>query len=86
MIFTVIAEDFGFIGSVLVIALYLMLIYRMLKITLKSNNQFYTYISTGLIMMLLFHIFENIGAVTGFASFDGYSLAFYFSRGIGYYQ
>ena len=36
MIFTVIAEDFGFIGSVLVIALYLMLIYRMLKITLKS--------------------------------------------------
>ncbi|HHJ9074205.1 TPA: FtsW/RodA/SpoVE family cell cycle protein, partial [Streptococcus pyogenes] len=57
MIFTVIAEDFGFIGSVLVITLYLLLIYRMLKITLKSNNQFYTYISTGFIMMLLFHIF-----------------------------
>ena len=74
MIFTVIAEDFGFIGSVVVIALYLLLIYRMLKITLKSNNQFYTYISTGFIMMLLFHIFENIGAVTGLLPLTGIPL------------
>ena len=76
MIFTVIAEDFGFIGSVIVIALYLLLIYRMLKITLKSNNQFYTYISTGFIMMLLFHIFENIGAVTGLLPLTGIPLPF----------
>ena len=76
MIFTVIAEDFGFIGSVVVIALYLLLIYRMLKIPLKSNNQFYTYISTGFIMMLLFHIFENIGAVTGLLPLTGIPLPF----------
>ena len=76
MIFTVIAEDFGFIGSVVVIALYLLLIYRMLKITLKSNNQFYTYISTGFLMMLLFHIFENIGAVTGLLPLTGIPLPF----------
>ena len=76
MIFTVIAEDFGFIGSVLVITLYLLLIYRMLKITLKSNNQFYTYISTCFIMMLLFHIFENIGAVTGLLPLTGIPLPF----------
>ena len=76
MIFTVIAEDFGFIGSVLVITLYLLLIYRMLKITLKSNNQFYTYISTGFTMMLLFHIFENIGAVTGLLPLTGIPLPF----------
>ena len=76
MIFTVIAEDFGFIGSVFVVALYLLLIYRMLKITLRSNNQFYTYISTGFIMMLLFHIFENIGAVTGLLPLTGIPLPF----------
>ena len=76
MIFTVIAEDFGFIGSVAVVALYLLLIYRMLKITLKSNNQFYTYISTGFLMMLLFHIFENIGAVTGLLPLTGIPLPF----------
>ena len=76
MIFTVIAEDFGFLGSTLVIMLYLLLIYRMLKITIKSNNQFYTYISTGFIMMLLFHIFENIGAVTGLLPLTGIPLPF----------
>ena len=48
----------------------------MLKITLKSNNQFYTYISTGLTMMLIFHIFENIGAVTGLLPLTGIPLPF----------
>ncbi|GGE25383.1 FtsW/RodA/SpoVE family cell cycle protein [Streptococcus himalayensis] len=76
MIFTVIAEDFGFVGSTGLILLYLLLIYRMLKITLQSNNQFYTYISTGFIMMLLFHIFENIGAVTGILPLTGIPLPF----------
>ena len=76
MIFTVIAEDFGFLGSSLVIVIYLFLIHRMLQITIKSNNQFYTYISTGLIMMLLFHIFENIGAVTGILPLTGIPLPF----------
>lgn len=76
MIFTVIAEDFGFVGSSVLIALYLLLIYRMLRITIKSNNQFYTYISTGFIMMLIFHIFENIGAVTGLLPLTGIPLPF----------
>ena len=41
------------------------------KITLQSNNQFYTYISIGFIMMLVFHIFENVGAVTGLLPLTG---------------
>ena len=76
MIFTVIAEDFGFIGSVFVIFLYLMLIYRMIRVTFKSNNQFYTYISTGIIMMILFHVFENIGAAIGVVPLTGIPLPF----------
>ena len=59
MIFTVIAENFGFIGGSIVLALYLILIFRMLRVTFASNNLFYTYISTGFIMMILFHIFEH---------------------------
>lgn len=76
MIFTVIAEDFGFVGSSVLIALYLMLIYRMLRVTLQSNNRYYTYISTGYIMMLLFHVFENIGAATGLLPLTGIPLPF----------
>lgn len=76
MIFTVIAENFGFIGSVVTLSLYLLLIYRMILITLESNNQFYTYISTGFIMMILFHIFENIGAAIGILPLTGIPLPF----------
>lgn len=76
MIFTVIGEDFGFVGGVTLIGLYTLLIYRMLRITLQSNNRFYTYISTGYIMMLLFHIFENIGAAIGVLPLTGIPLPF----------
>lgn len=76
MIFTVIAENFGFVGGVVLIVLYTLLIYRMLRIIVTSNNRFYTYISTGYIMMLLFHVFENIGAATGLLPLTGIPLPF----------
>ena len=76
MIFTVIAEDFGFIGCAVVIGLYLLLIYRMIRVTFESNNRFYTYIATGFIMMILFHIFENIGATIGILPLTGIPLPF----------
>ena len=40
MIFTVIAEDFGFVGGLCLLLLYMFLVYKMLRITLKSNNHF----------------------------------------------
>ena len=50
------------------------LIYRILKSTLQSNNQFYTYISIGFIMMLVFHIFWKCWSGNGSFSPDGDSL------------
>ena len=76
MIFTVIAEDFGLVGGGLVLLTYLFLIYLMLRVTFKSNNRFYTFISTGLIMMIVFHIFENIGAAVGILPLTGIPLPF----------
>lgn len=76
MIFTVIAEDFGFLGSVAVLGLYLLLIYRMIHVIFESNNRFYSYIATGFIMMILFHIFENIGAALGILPLTGIPLPF----------
>ncbi|KXT74101.1 Cell division protein FtsW [Streptococcus sp. DD10] len=76
MIFTVIAENFGFIGAIFLIFLYLLLLYRIVVVTVLSKDSFYTYISTGIIMMLVFHIFENIGAVTGILPLTGIPLPF----------
>lgn len=76
MIFTVIGENFGFIGSALVLGCYLWLFYRMLRITLESNNRFYTVIAVGFIMMILFHVFENVGAALGILPLTGIPLPF----------
>lgn len=76
MIFTVIGENFGFIGSSFVILLYFILIYRMMRVTIRANNQFYIYVSTGITMMILFHVFENIGANIGVLPLTGIPLPF----------
>lgn len=76
MIFSVIGENFGFIGSILLILLYLLLIYLMIRVTFDTRNEFYAYIATGVIMMILFHVFENIGMNIGLLPLTGIPLPF----------
>ncbi|MGO3732720.1 MAG: FtsW/RodA/SpoVE family cell cycle protein [Vagococcus sp.] len=76
MIFSVIAENFGFVGSTFVILLYFILIYRMIRVCFDTNNEFFSYIATGVIMMILFHVFENIGANIGLLPLTGIPLPF----------
>lgn len=76
MIFSVIGENFGFIGGVVLILIYLLLIYLMVRVTFDTKNEFYAYISTGVIMMILFHVFENIGMNIGLLPLTGIPLPF----------
>lgn len=76
MIFSVMGENFGFIGGVLLILLYFLLIYEMIKVTFETKNVFYAYISSGVIMMILFHVFENIGMSIGLLPMTGIPLPF----------
>lgn len=76
MIFSVIGENFGFVGAALLILLYLLLIYQMIRVTFDTRNEFYAYISTGVIMMILFHVFENIGMSIGLLPLTGIPLPF----------
>lgn len=76
MIFSVIGENFGFIGSCILILLYFLLIYQMIKVTFDTRNVFYAYISTGVIMMILFHVFENVGMSIGLLPLTGIPLPF----------
>lgn len=76
MIFSVIGENFGFVGSALLILVYLLLIYLMIRVTFDTRNEFYAYISTGVIMMILFHVFENIGMNIGLLPLTGIPLPF----------
>ncbi|MEG1503737.1 MAG: FtsW/RodA/SpoVE family cell cycle protein [Enterococcus sp.] len=76
MIFTVIGENFGFVGGAFVILLYFILIYRMIRLCFDMNNEFYAYIASGIVMMMLFHVFENIGANIGLLPLTGIPLPF----------
>lgn len=76
MIFTVIAENFGFVGGFIVILMYFILIYRMISICFETKDPFYAYIATGIIMMILFHVFENIGSNIGLLPLTGIPLPF----------
>lgn len=76
MIFSVVGENFGFIGGCLLILLYFLLIYQMIKVTFETKNVFYAYIATGVIMMFLFHVFENIGMSIGLLPLTGIPLPF----------
>ncbi|MCD2256447.1 rod shape-determining protein RodA [Lactobacillus sp. CC-MHH1034] len=76
MIFSVIGENFGFIGGCLLVLLYFLLIYQMIRVIVDTKNEFYAYISTGVIMMILFHVFENIGMCIGLLPLTGIPLPF----------
>ncbi|WP_246287345.1 FtsW/RodA/SpoVE family cell cycle protein [Lacticaseibacillus absianus] len=76
MAFSAIGEAFGFIGCAALILLYFLLIYQMIRVCFDTKNEFYAYIATGVIMMILFHVFENIGMNIGLLPLTGIPLPF----------
>lgn len=75
-IFSVIGEEFGFIGAAIVVIALFMLIYRCFKVAQKADNAFGRYICVGVGAMLLFHSFENIGMCIGLMPVTGIPLPF----------
>ena len=75
-IFTTISEDWGFLGASLVICMYFFLIYHLTKITLELKDPFSTYICAGIIAMITFHVFENIGMTIQLLPITGIPLPF----------
>ncbi|MBZ5201039.1 rod shape-determining protein RodA [Planomicrobium chinense] len=75
-IFTVISEDFGFIGASAVIILFFMLIYHLTRITLQFKDTFSTYVCAGIIAMITFHVFQNIGMTIQLLPITGIPLPF----------
>ena len=64
-IFSVIAEEFGFIGSIVLLVLFLCLIIRGLIIAAQAQTTFGRILSGGLILVFFVYVFINIGMVSG---------------------
>ncbi|WP_062109342.1 FtsW/RodA/SpoVE family cell cycle protein [Bacillus niameyensis] len=75
-IFSTIGEEFGFIGSSVVISLFFLLIYQITRTALETKNPFYSYICAGIIAMIAFHVFQNIGMTVGLMPITGIPLPF----------
>ncbi len=75
-IFAVIAEQFGFVGASIVISLFFLLIYRMIHTALESHDPFGSYLCAGVIGMITFQVFQNIGMTIGILPITGLPLPF----------
>lgn len=75
-IFSIVGEEFGFIGASIVVSLFFLLIYHITKIGMETKNNFYTYICVGVISMVTFHVFQNIGMTIGLLPITGIPLPF----------
>lgn len=75
-IFSIIGEEFGFLGASILISLFFMLIYHITKMGMETKDRYYTYICVGVISMITFHVFQNIGMTIGVLPITGIPLPF----------
>ena len=75
-IFSTIGEAFGFVGCACVILGYLLIILRMLHLARYTLDRFGQMVIIGVMAMMLFHVFENIGMTTGLMPVTGIPLPF----------
>jgi len=75
-IFSIISEELGYIGSVVVILLFAIILIRGLVLISNSKDIYGIYIGSGIIMMIFFHVIINIGMAIGIMPITGIPLLF----------
>ena len=76
-IFAIVCEELGFVGAVLVVLLFALLIIRGYWIAMHARDRFGALITAGLTTLLALQVFFNIGVVTNFLPATGISLPFF---------
>jgi len=75
-IFSVVAEEWGFIGALIVIAFLSIIVLRGIQIALESKDKFGALLASGIVALFFFHIFINIGMGVGIMPVTGLPLVF----------
>src|SRR5436190_2569054 len=73
-VFSVVGEEFGFMGAALVLSLYALPIWRALRILTMAKNLYGALIAGGVAAMLMFQIFVNVGMTIGIMPITGVPL------------
>jgi len=75
-IFAILAEELGFVGSIFVIGLFLLLAWRGFRIAMTAPDTFSSLLAAGVTMMTVGQAFLNIGVVSGILPITGIPLPF----------
>lgn len=75
-IFSIISEEFGFLGIVIVVSLFLLIIYKGFQIARKSQDLFSKYIAFGITFQIAFQAVLNLCVVVGLLPVTGVTLPF----------
>ncbi len=76
-IFSVVCEELGFIGALVVVALLVAIIVRCIMIGMNARNNLGMYICMGVAAMFTFHLVENVGMCIGIMPVTGIPLPFF---------
>lgn len=80
-IFSILAEELGFIGCTVVIILFALFIWRGIIIAMKAPNMFGSLLATGITTLVMIQVVINIGVVTNTIPNTGMSLPFFSAGG-----
>lgn len=75
-IFSIISEEIGFMGNLLIIVLFMLIFWRCINIILKSQDLFGSLIAAGIVGMIFFHFMINLGMAIGIMPITGIPLVF----------
>jgi rod shape determining protein RodA len=75
-IFTVLAEEWGFTGALVLLALYVALLYGGVRTMLAARDRFGFLLAAGLVGMFFFHVLVNVGMTIGIMPITGIPLPF----------
>jgi rod shape determining protein RodA len=73
-IFSVVGEAYGFLGCALILSLYALVIWRGLRILTMAKNLYGALIAGGIVAMLMFQVFVNVGMTIGIMPITGVPL------------
>lgn len=75
-IFSILSEEFGFIGGICVFILYFIIFIKIIILIKQSLNKYGVYIASGILGIFSFHFFINVGMVMGIMPITGIPLLF----------
>ena len=75
-IFSNLAERTGFVGGLLLLGLFFVLVWRILRVATMSKDRFGVLIAVGVATIFLFHVFVNVGMAMGIMPVTGIPLPF----------